>query len=325
MVEDRSRETTQSPSQLLEFHALGALFVRLNGVELKLSPAAQRLLIYLAIKGPAIDRSTLAGVLYSESSEVRAQGNLRTLVSRTKLKVPDHLVSDRNEVRLNGRFWVDANDVDTGDLLSLRFRWRGAFLEDHGAKDTLYDEWVRRKRVRIEQRFTTRLHAAMSQAEELRDWARCRELAHFLTDFEPWSEAGFRGLLRATHETSGPASARALYERFTTRLQTEAGAEPTAETVALADTLLSPRPDVSRRSGLPRPRVLAEISPPDAPEPAVGNRLVAQIDPSVQAALHTRALEDGVVADEIIDTALRRYLKLPGPRLSDPRTRNVDR
>lgn len=302
-------------------HALGTLFVRLDGVELRLAPAAQRLLIYLGIKGPSVERSTLAGVLYSESTEHRAQGNLRTLVSRTRHLVPDHLASDRTAVRLDGRFWVDANAVDTGDLLSLRFRWRGAFLEGHGAGDTLYDEWVRRKRVRIEQRFTARLHAAMTRAEERGDWARCRELAHFLTDFEPWSEPGFRALLRATYETSGRASAQVLYDRFTSRLQADVGVAPSDETAALARSLLprqaSIRPREASRSPDPAP---AKAKPrPREDHDLTVDPLAVSVTPAVRAALETRALERGAAIDEIVDDALRRHLQIPGSHVFDPR------
>ena len=313
-----------SRSPLLEMHALGTLFVRLDGAELKLSPAAQRLLIYLGIKGPSIDRSSLAGVLYSESTERRAQGNLRTLVSRTRRLLPDHLVSDRTEVRLDGSFWVDANKVDTGDLLSLRFRWRGAFLEGHGQGETMYDEWVRRKRVRIEQRFTARLHAAIVQAEERRDWARCRELAHFLTDFDPWSESGFRALLRATHETSGSGSAQALYDQFTSRLEADVGVAPSDETAALAAALLTRRAPARPSRAAPRsPRAAnAEPPPPPAHEEASDDFLAVAVAPTLRAALEMRAFERGAAVDEIVDDALRSYLEIPRRTLFDPRTRS---
>lgn len=305
-------------------HALGTLFVRLEGVELKLPPAAQRLVVYLGIKGPSIERSALAGVLYSESTEGRAQGNLRALVSRTRHLLPDHLASDRTEVRLDGRFWVDANGVDTGDLLSLRFRWRGAFLEGHGVGDTLYDEWVRRKRVRIEQRFTARLHAAIAQAEERADWARCRELAHFLTDFEPWSEPGFRALLRSTYQTSGPASAQNLYDRFASRLEDEVGVAPTEETVALARSLLLTRPSVRDDTPVSKSSTGASAAgppPPPAFEALTHDHLTVSVTPTVRAALEMRALEEGATVDDIVDEGLRRHLGIPDGHMSDPRTR----
>jgi DNA-binding SARP family transcriptional activator len=118
---------------------LGSFAVRRDGRCLVLRPSARRLLALLAVRG-ALRRSDAAGLLWSDLTDARALGNLRTALWRARKDCPG-LVSEEGDV-------VRISDIPI-DLVDVRaWAWRAIRAEDpwmpapDGAALELLPGWV---------------------------------------------------------------------------------------------------------------------------------------------------------------------------------------
>lgn len=103
-------ETTRARSMLC---LLGRFRLLVAGHPRSLPTQAQRLLALLAVRRPAQSRSALAGTLWEDVPEARAQANLRNAVWRVRAVDGALLCCTRREVALDADLDVDLRDART--------------------------------------------------------------------------------------------------------------------------------------------------------------------------------------------------------------------
>src|SRR5689334_4139849 len=118
----------------LRIRALGGLRVALGPWPLPGAVPAkgQALLTHLALSPGPVDRSRLAGLLWSDLSESAARANLRLTLAKIRPAVP-HLQADRTSVWLDGPYWSDVAELDrlaagAGDACGVVDVFGGDFL-----------------------------------------------------------------------------------------------------------------------------------------------------------------------------------------------------
>lgn len=227
----------------------------LNGFEfvvdghlLRLAPAAERLVAYLALQPGPVVRSHVAGVLWGERSEERARACLRSAIWRVN-SGPGGLVVDaaRSRIQLDGCVTVDVHQaLDAGRR---QFADASEFVDPALLTGDLlpgwYDDWVVVERERIRQ---VCLAAAEQMADSLLaigDSRRAIEAASAVVAAEPLREAAHRVLICAYVCAGNRAEALRQFERCRVLLRDELGLQPGDDLAAAAATARETRPHAS--------------------------------------------------------------------------------
>lgn len=228
---------------VLVVDALGELQVSLGDrrIESRIPDKAALLLVYLADLGEPVRRSTLAGLLWSDTTEERARGNLRVALSRLRSVIGSAVAGDRDRVWLEVEVEYDVAALarDTGlNADSVAERYRGPFLQsaDFGGA-SLFDDWALARRQSLHATALIALTDAAESAFRAEDWTACRRHAGQVLRIEPWNEVAHRQVIAALARTKGIGAALAHYDRCVELLRTELGMEPAPETAALRDQI----------------------------------------------------------------------------------------
>jgi DNA-binding SARP family transcriptional activator len=227
--------------------------------EIRLHRREQRLIALLALQGDR-PRGYVAGVLWPESTERRAVGNLRAAVWQTDQEAPGLLLHDRSELRLNGpvRF-----DVEVFTRCALRiFGWRdgGPSLDRGACMRSLpvllrgellpgwYDDWVIYERTRLTQLRQQALELLADLLVDRDEIAAALVAASAAVSIEPLHEPATRALIRARMQDADYSGALRDYEAYRLRVLTELGVPPSGRLDALVRPLLERRRATGRRT-----------------------------------------------------------------------------
>ena len=230
-------------SEGIAIDLLGGFEARLDGVTFELPASAQRVVAFLAIAGRPLRRLHVAGTLWLDSPEPRANAALRTALWR--IRQPDcRIVDDAHgclaiapEVEVDLR---RASDVarrvlaeaahSPTDEPALPLLWDGGEL-----LPDWYEDWVLVERERHRQ---LRLHALESVCGALAARGRFAEAIQAglaAVGSEPLRETAHRALIGAHLAQGNAAEALRQHERFRRALSEGLGLEPSprmAELVA---------------------------------------------------------------------------------------------
>lgn len=140
------------------------------GVHVALPAALQRLVAFLAVRGPS-HRCVIAGTLWPDITETHALGRLRTSMWRMNRLGPGLLIAGGASVRINDAIDVDSRRQEEFATELLRGRVEDGCVID-GLSALLggcllpgwYDDWVLFERERLHQ---LRLHALESASADL--------------------------------------------------------------------------------------------------------------------------------------------------------------
>jgi DNA-binding SARP family transcriptional activator len=212
---------------------LGGFGLESSGVEVALPVGGQRLLAFLALRGPS-HRSVVAGTLWPEVPETQALASLRTGVWRTNKLMPGLVTGSARALSVSSMTSVDSQDQEafTAGLLrhgsddedwfraGLPHLWRGDLLPGW------YDDWVVLERERLTQ---LRLHALERCAllclqRERLDIAL--QLALEAVRTEPLRESANATLIAVHVSMGNVADALRQYDLFRTLLFQELGVDP---------------------------------------------------------------------------------------------------
>jgi DNA-binding SARP family transcriptional activator len=229
---------------------LNGFDLEIDGRSVALPTAAQRLLGFLALRDRPVRRDFAAATLWTDSTEARAQANLRSALSRLRGSVA-LVASTGRTVQLGDDVWVDMRDVVTTARAVLR---GDADVEIDAAllgADLLpgwYDDWVVVEQERLRQ---LRLHALEAHCERLRAEGRFGEAIDAgLTAVaaDPLRESAHRALILVHLAEGNQCETLRQYERYRAVLADELGLEPSAELRRLV------RPPPVNRRAVRRPR-----------------------------------------------------------------------
>jgi DNA-binding SARP family transcriptional activator len=221
----------------LDLKLFGCWDLRVDGRIVDLGQREQRLLALLALRGRRT-RPYVAGTLWPDSTEQRAQMSLRAAVLRSRQAVQGILEAGRTTVGL-----APGVDVDVHRLL--RAAGSGgdprATMAVMGADELLpgwYDDWVIFERERLQH---VRLRALESLAESELDVGHhdlALEAALEAIAIEPLRESGHTIAIRA-HLLAGNRSAAVReYRTYRDRLERELGIAPSPGLEELVRPLL---------------------------------------------------------------------------------------
>jgi DNA-binding SARP family transcriptional activator len=209
---------------------LGAFDLNVDGDSVPLPMNCQRVLAFLALNGPSLQRSYVAGSLWLDSTDDRAAGSLRSALWRVNrrrrlveavgegLRLAEHVGVD-----------VDAAIAQAHRLLDPADRERPSPSAVSLFDDLLpdwYDDWVTIERERFRQ---LRAHALEQLCDRLSEAARFGEAIEAglaAVKIEPLRESAHRTLMRVHLAEGNRGEALGQYRRFRALLHDELGLEP---------------------------------------------------------------------------------------------------
>jgi DNA-binding SARP family transcriptional activator len=236
--------------------------LRRGRTDVHLHRREQRLITLLALQGSR-PRGYVAGVLWPESTERHATGNLRAAVWQTHREASGVLGSDRTTLRLAGplRLDVDAFTRCAFHIIGCR---RGGDTMDRGAclrslpvllhGDLLpgwYDDWVIYERARLAQLRLRALHLLADLLVDLGEAPEALVAASAAVSLEPLHEPAIRSLVRAEIADGDFSGALREYEAYRGRVLAELGVPPSSRLEGMV------RPLVRRQLAQPSPSIVA--------------------------------------------------------------------
>jgi len=231
---------------MIVVRALGPAEVSVNGAAAPAKLLWKKnlaLLMYLARSPKGVrTREHLTGLLWGDKPEEKARHSLNEAVHVLRLCAGDDgFQSDTAQVRIApGTVELDTDTFErlavAGDYAGAAALINGAFLEGFSVRGASeFDDWLTaerqhwcRRSVDVLVRRAEQLLAAGNVAAAYDTVQRAREL-----DWRP--ETAVRCALRTLALAGDRAGALALFKAFASRLKRELGAEPDAETRALAE------------------------------------------------------------------------------------------
>jgi DNA-binding SARP family transcriptional activator len=246
----RDRPPTHTPSRW-HLRLLDCWLLSKGNDEPSLGLREERMLAVLALFGSRM-RGYVAGVLWPDSTDDHAMGNLRVAICRVEREAPGLLQHEGSRLGLS-----DDVRVDVHDFLSLTDRLIGPAAYTRADRkltaraahklqrgDLLpgwYDDWVLYERSRLLQ---LRLRALEGLAERLTargDTTAALSAAMAAVAIEPLRESGHRALINVHIADGNHHDAVREYQSFRTMLAAEMGVVPSGQLEALIRPLMCNR------------------------------------------------------------------------------------
>ena len=242
------------------------------------SHKAQALLCYLALTRRPQTRDALAGLFWSEVPQEEARASLRTVLSLLRKVAAAHLMITRDTIAFDPHapYWLDvevfrhhlsqatASSRPAGATsVALRAAvdlYRGEFLEGfYVLQAPAFEEWLLGEREWLHGQAMQALDRLA--AECVREGALSAALDYLnrLLVLEPWREEARRELMRVLAALGQRSAALAQYETCRRILLAELGVEPSEDTTALYQQILSGPPAPAPAAPLPAPPVLHNL------------------------------------------------------------------
>jgi DNA-binding SARP family transcriptional activator len=228
-------------------------------------------LIYLVLTPQqAHTREHLATLLWPDEPEAVAKKNLRQSLYRLRQLLGNHDSENQTLRQAQGKQFflatritiqfnpADHYRLDTADFLSALndedletavSLYQGDLLPGFNCQSQPFDDWLRQERERYHQLAMNAFHQLTRDSLNQADFQRAQTFARRQLALEPWREEAHRQLMQALSALGERTAALAQYETCRAVLAEEFGAEPMAETAALAERI---RADQIQRP-LPQP------------------------------------------------------------------------
>lgn len=228
--------------------------------------------------GRSISRSELAAFLWSEETG-NPLVNLRKLLSRVKarqheigrtiLDISDQDVTvpastvDFDFLMLKGVAEDRAIDIVSTSLATMT----GGFFAGVASASDKADLWIAAQQEQAQLRFARALETCARRRDLLAGDALLKQAAYRLLEFDPYNEIAYRTLINIFAGEGNFAQARAMFDRYSARLQQELNARPDSAMLDLREQIArqalqrlpavvaSERPSatgLAQRTGLPR-------------------------------------------------------------------------
>ena len=194
----------------LEIYLLGAPEIYFNGKPLTgLSTKTQALLFYLATTRQTHARTVLATLLWSETAEKNARGNLRKAVQQLRATLPDQLILKEQSVALctDETIWVDVaafdeqlaaaeKDDETNAPEGAVDLYRGDFLTGFFVRNAPdFEMWQLTQQGRLREQMITALELLSQQWVTSQEYTRAIAATRRIIELEPWREEAHRQLM----------------------------------------------------------------------------------------------------------------------------------
>ncbi len=263
---------------MIRLDTLGSLgLLGTDGAELRAvlaQPKRLALLCYLAVESPRgfQRRDQLFGLFWPELTQAQARQALRQAVYFLRHSLGEPVVANRGTDEIGIALDLLRCDVSTFCDLCARGRleealslYQGDFMAGFfvDGSSAAFEHWLYSTRDNLRQRATD---AAWTLADEATGRGAASEAAHwarYASRLDPDDETSLQHLVRLLDSQGDRAGALRAYTEFATALATEFGAEPSAETRALMDTVRSR----TTASNTPAPQTSLAVPAPATPQP----------------------------------------------------------
>jgi DNA-binding SARP family transcriptional activator len=213
---------------------LNAFALSDDGVEVRLSLPAQRLLAFLALHEHAATREYVAGTLWLDSTQEHAAGSLRSALCTLRQAKPELVEASNGRVRLAPSVIVDVREcaswarrvldpnTELDELVARELALQGDILPDW------YDDWVAVERERFRELRIHALEALCARLTSAQRFGEAMDAALAAVQREPLRESARRAVIGVHLAEGNRAEALAEYRRFRVRLNHDLGLTPSA-------------------------------------------------------------------------------------------------
>jgi len=225
----------------VRLHLLGAFQVSVGGRLLSLGASIQRLLAILALQPHPVNRPTVAGLLWDDSAERRAQANLRTTVYRLNQICNGIIEVTAKTLRISPSVAVDAREVGVfanqllDDAPGLHLRWPPMGALNHDLLPDWDHDWLRPEQARFR---SLRLHCLETLCERLmRDgrYGQAADAALAVVHADPFRESAHGHLIKVYLAEGNRHEAVRHFLDYRRTLDAELGLSPSREISRLLD------------------------------------------------------------------------------------------
>ncbi len=231
----------------VKVHLLRGFELRCDGRQVPLPATASRVVAFLALHRRRLARDFVAGKLWTDSSEERAHGNLRSALWRVRTSGYPVVDADRTSVRLDPEVRVDVTAVvdQCQHLIDDSVACTDAHLDVAPLRWELlpdwYEEWVFFERERLRQLCLHALEALTDRLSADGRHAEAIDAGLAAVQFERLRESAWRALIRAHLAEANRSEAIRQYRYYRRLLYEELELVPSPEMEALMDRVRSPR------------------------------------------------------------------------------------
>jgi DNA-binding SARP family transcriptional activator len=194
--------------------------------------SAQRLLAFLAIRGP-VARVVAAGTLWGGVPEEQALASLRTTMWRCNRTVRGLVAVEQTRLALASNVGVDVAELVRGAAAVLSGTAALPALRPMELLPGWYDDWVIFERERLRQLRLHALEAAAGRLAEAGQYAAALECALAAVRAEPLRESAHRAVITVHLAERNVAEAVRGYQRFRRLIVDELGIEPSEDLARL--------------------------------------------------------------------------------------------
>ncbi len=220
---------------MLEVRLLGQFEVNKEGERIDIpSRPAQSLLAYLILRaGTAHRREKLAGLLWPDSDEKNARGNLRHAIWRLRQAIgAEYIPSDKISLSFDAdrEYWLDSAVVEregqssTDELMGDLAVYGGELLPG------FYDDWTVLDRERLRAVFEGKIQTLLDKLLAEQRWQEASEWGERWIALGHVPEPAYRSMMIAAAGMGDAASVAEIYRRCEGALRMELGVEPSDRT-----------------------------------------------------------------------------------------------
>ena len=245
-ISDTHHAEPSSGVKTLHMSLLGGFALQVNDVPVSGLDVQrlQALLAFLALhRGLSQARSCIAYTLWPDSTDAQARTNLRNLLFKLRLALPEvesFLVVERQTL-----CWQPATDwgLDVMEFERAVMQAEQARCAQDVATElqaleeairlyqgdllpTCYDEWICGERERLQQLYQGALERLLELLEQVGNYTGAIRIAQRLLRLDPLQEATYRHLMRLYAARGDRSSVLRIYQACTAVLKSELGIEP---------------------------------------------------------------------------------------------------
>ncbi|MEM9134504.1 MAG: BTAD domain-containing putative transcriptional regulator [Actinomycetota bacterium] len=222
---------TSVHTQQVELRLLGGFGLQVGGQTVDVTPAAQRLLAFVALTPRGAERSYTAFQLWPEHDERRAKANLRSALWRLG-KVDAVLIeATKSRLRLADGVWIDVrhglDELTEAEPQTTLETVRPMQALDHDLLPDWYDDWLTIERERLRQFRLGTLEDAARHALVEGHHNAAVQLALAAVAIEPIRESSHRLVIDAHLAAGNRIEAQRQLDVYQQMLRSALGHEPT--------------------------------------------------------------------------------------------------
>lgn len=204
----------------------------------------------LAPEGTFTRRDRLVGLLWPELDQPHARTALRKAIHLARSVLGEEAIVSRGDEELSlapGALWCDTTAlreaVDRGQLARAVELYRDELLPGfHLPECHDFDAWLEEQRASLREAAVAALWALAQHLEAGNNKTEATKYAKKVTRLDKTNERLLRRALQMLDRLGDRAGALAVYDEFTRRLKKDLDADPSPETVKLAESLRAGRP-----------------------------------------------------------------------------------